>query len=73
MTGHDLLTDLTATPLSRPADYLAPIHGCIVMLDRICHPERRFSSLFIAVRDPGAGTPKPPFDSLQPGRFQKNP
>lgn len=40
MTRHELLPDQTATPISRPANHLAPVDGCIViavMLDRICH------------------------------------
>ena len=75
MTRHELLPDQTATPLTRPADHRAPVDGCIVitvMLDRICHPQRRFISLFIAARDPGADAPPPSSDSLQVDRIQKN-
>ncbi|TQN59121.1 hypothetical protein FLX27_24055 [Agrobacterium tumefaciens] len=75
MTRHELLPDQTATPIPRPAGHLAPVDGCIVIaviLDRIYHVQRRFISLFIAARDPGADAPPPPSDSLQVGRIQKN-
>lgn len=75
MIRHELLPDQTATSISRSANHLAPVGGCIViavMLDRICHPQRRFISLFIAERGPGADAPPPPSDSRQVGRIQKN-
>ena len=76
MSRHELLPDQTATPIPRPADHLAPVQDrtiIAVMLDRFWHPERRFTSLFIATRDPGAHAPTPPSDCLQVGRIQKNP